>query len=115
VLLAAIWLLFWGGLGGDGVPCAQGIDEGGDGIHGHGDAECLGDFFFGSASLDGRVRVEGDAAVAVRGDRNSKEMSWRIFSPRRELAELAAESVWYPLRESGESFANCGMVLLSSD
>jgi hypothetical protein len=101
-----LFSLFWGGLGDDGVHYTEGIDEGCAGVHGHGDAEGFGDFFFGGAGFKGRVGVEHDATIAPGGDGNGEG---------DELAELAPERVWYPLRESGDSLANCGMVLLSSD
>lgn len=52
----------------DSVHGAEGIDEGGASVHGHGYTEGFGDFFAGGAGFKGGVGVEGDAAVAVRGD-----------------------------------------------
>jgi len=39
------------GLGGDGVEDASGINERGAGVHRHGDAQGLGDFFPGGSRL----------------------------------------------------------------
>lgn len=52
----------------DGVEGAESVDEGGTGVHGHGDAEGFGDFLFCSAGFEGAVGMEGDTAVATRGD-----------------------------------------------
>src|SRR5277367_7040543 len=37
------------GLGADSVQRAQGVDEGGAGVHGHGNAKGFGDLFLGGA------------------------------------------------------------------
>jgi len=38
-------------LGVDGVEGAEGVDESGAGVHGHGHAEGFGDFVFGGAGF----------------------------------------------------------------
>jgi hypothetical protein len=74
--------LGFGGVGVDGIQGAEGVDEGGSGVHGHGYAEGFGDFFFGGTGFEGGVGVEGDAAVATRGDG---------YGDRDELTDFFAE------------------------
>jgi hypothetical protein len=88
------WSLGFAGVGLDGVEGAERVDEGGTGVHGHGDAEGFGDFLFCSAGFEGAVGMEGDTAVAMRGDGYGNGDELTGFSPRREFLELAAERVW---------------------
>jgi hypothetical protein len=69
-------------VGVDGVKGAERVDEGGAGVHGHGDAEGFGDFLLGGAGFKSSVGVDSDAAIAARGDGNSD---------RDELADFLAE------------------------
>src|SRR5271166_957888 len=59
---------FCGGVGVDGVHGAEGVDQGGAGVHGHGYAEGFGDFFLGGAGFEGGFGVEVDATIAAGGD-----------------------------------------------
>jgi len=54
-------------VGVDGVEGAEGVDEGGASVHGHGYTEGFGDFLLGGASFESGVGVEGDATIAAGG------------------------------------------------
>jgi hypothetical protein len=107
--------LFGRGLGGDGVHGAKGVDKGDTGVHDHGNDEGSGDFFLGGTRLEGGIGVEGDAAIATRGDGHGQ---------RDELADLLTEMGAFGVgigkslvtfEGVGESLANSGIALRSSD
>jgi hypothetical protein len=88
----------------DGVEGAESVDEGGTGVHGHGDAEGFGDFLFCSAGFEGAVGMEGDTAVATRGDG---------YHNGDELTGFFAEKGVFGVG-GGQSLAKSGMDLASS-
>ena len=69
-------------MGGDGLFDAQGVNQGGTCVHSHSHAKGFGDFFFGGASLERCIGVEGNATITVRGNGNGK---------RDELTSLFAQ------------------------
>jgi len=99
--LLMCYLLEFAGVGIDGVEGAEGIDKGGAGVHGHGNAEGFGDFLFGGAGFEGGVGVKGDAAVAAGGygNGNGDELAG-FFAEERGFGVgggeglIAFEGVW---------------------
>jgi len=105
------------GVGIDGVECAEGVDQGGAGVHGHGDAEGFGDFLFGSAGFESSVGVEGDATVAPGSDGNGERdeladflAKERVFGVGGGEGLVALERVGRELGEFGDGFRELGLI-----
>lgn len=109
--------LLWGGVDVDGVHGAKRVDEGGAGVHGHGDAEGFGDLFARGTGFEGGFRVEGDAAITACGDGNGDgdELA-RFFAEERVgfvgVGEglVALERIGSEFGEAGDGFDEFGFV-----
>lgn len=103
----------------DGIECAEGVDESGAGVHGHGDAEGLRDFLFRGARFEGCVGVKGDATIAASGDSHGKgnELTG-FFAEERGFGVsggedlVAAERVGRELGEVGDGFGKFGLIIV---
>lgn len=87
--------------------------EGSASVHGHGDAERLGNFLFGAAGLEASIAVEGAAVVATRSDGPTDGDELHFFAKKGAL-EVRGGKGLIVLRESGQSLGNPEMDLVSS-
>src|ERR1700741_1690918 len=101
----------------DGIEGAEGVDEGGPGVHGHGYAEGFGNFLLGGASFEGGVGVEGDAAITTSGygygDRNELTIFFtaeRGFSVGVRENLIAFEGVGRKLGEFWDGLGEIGFI-----
>ena len=78
--------------------------EGSASVHGHGDAERLGNFLFGAAGLEASIAVEGAAVVATRSDGPTDGDELHFFAKKGAL-EVRGGKGLIVLRESCQEFA----------
>ncbi len=91
-------------MGGDGVHGAERVDEGGAGVHGHGDTESFRDFFLGGASFKGSVSVEGDATIAARGDSDGHGDELADFFAEKRVGGIGSGKSLIALQRVGREF-----------
>ena len=96
-----------------GLPRRGREMEGGAGVHGHGDAESLGNFLFGAAGFKAGIGVEGAAVVATRSDGPTDGDELHFFANKGAF-EVRSGKGLIVLRESGQSLGNSEMDLASS-
>ena len=82
-------------------------------VHGHGEAERLGNFLFGAAGLEASIGVEGAAVVATRSDGPTDGDELHLFAKKGAFEVRGGKSL-IVLRESGQSLGNPEMDLVSS-
>ena len=106
-------------MGVDGVESAEGVDERGAGVHGHGDAQGFGNFLFGGAGFESGIGVESDATVATGGDGDGERdeladllAEERIFGIGGGEGLIALEGIGRKFGEFGNRFGELGLVII---
>lgn len=91
-----------------GLEGAEGVDEGGAGVHGHGDAEGFADFLFCGPGFEGGVGMKGDATVTTGGDGYGDGDELADFFAEKRVFGVGGGKGLVTLQRVGRQFGEIG-------